>query len=233
MISIVVPCYNEEKNIEKCYRDITTELIKLGIKDYEIIFEQEGSTDRTLEIMKKIEKLDKRVIALDLGNKRKGKGFGLRACFEKAHGELIITMDADLSVKPDIIKKFMDESKENDIIIASRFIRGGESRRPILRNFLSFCYNLISRILLNVDVRDAQSGFKAIKKEVIKNIELKIDGFEIDTELLAKAKKMGFRIKEVPATWIQAKESKVNPIIDSLKMLKGLIKIWYELKIVK
>jgi glycosyltransferase involved in cell wall biosynthesis len=230
MISIVVPCYNEEKNIEKCYRDITTELIKLGIKDYEIIFEQEGSTDRTLEIMKKLEKLDNKVVALELGEKRRGKGFGLRECFKRARGEVIIMMDADLSISPSIIKRFIQEIKENDIVIASRFISGGESKRPFFRNLLSFFYNSISRVLLGINIKDAQSGFKAIRKEVVNSIELKINGFEIDTELLAKAKKKGFKIKEIPATWIQAKESRVNPVIDSLKMLSGLFKIWFELR---
>lgn len=224
-ISILIPCHNEAGTIEQSYHRLTDFL--RGKYNYEIILEEDGSSDGTDEIICRIAEKDSRVTALTFPGRRRGKGWGLRKCFRAARGDLIIVVDAELPISTAVIERFVDESRNADIIIGSRFLRSG-SHRPRYRDLLSKGYNLLSRMLFELNTTDIQCGYKLIKREVLNSIELRLNGFEMDTELVVKARSKGFRIKEIPVDWIQRRDSKVNVLTQSVRMLFGLvvIKLW-------
>jgi glycosyltransferase involved in cell wall biosynthesis len=222
--SIVIPIYNEAEIIEKNVRNLKTFLEKIS-KSYEIILEQDGSTDKTPEILEKLSHDDSHIVYLSYPLKM-GKGWGLRKAFAKARGDLIIMMDMDFSIDPEIIYKFLKLKQDADIIIAERYVKKNEM--PFFRFFFSRIYNIITRFLFGLNINDTQSGFKAIKNKVLKNIELKSNGFEIDVELLSKAHKKKFIIKEIPVNYIYREKTKFSLLKHGIKTLLNTFKIWFE-----
>jgi glycosyltransferase involved in cell wall biosynthesis len=190
-------------------------------KEYEIIMEEDGSTDRTGEIIKRIAKKDAHVKALSFPEKRRGIGWGLKKLFKAASGDLLITCDADLAVNPSIIKKFLTESKKADVIIASRCFEG--SNYPLLRRICSKTYNLMNRLLFGIKIRDTQSGFLSLHKKVFDDIDLWFDGFVTNLEIIVKAKKAGYVIKEIPVEYSHRKESHFFLLKHGLRMMVDTI----------
>jgi hypothetical protein len=221
-LSVVIPIYNEAEIIEKNVRNLKTFLEKIS-KSYEIILEQDGSTDKTPEILKKLSHNDHHIVYLSYPLKM-GKGWGLRKAFAKARGDLIIMMDMDLSIGPKIIYKFLRFRRDADIIIAERYVKKNEI--PFFRFFFSRIYNIITRFLFGLNINDTQSGFKAIKKKVLKNVKLKSNGFEIDVELLLKAHRKKFIIKEIPVKYVYRKKTKFSLLKHGIKTLLNTLKIW-------
>lgn len=196
MISVVIPCYNEADWIEKTHNRVKKELEKLEL-DYEIILEQDGSTDGTDKIIKNIAKKHKNTRAFSF-KKRRGKGFGLKFCFGKAKGDIIM-MDADLAAGIGVIEKFL--KTRGDIIIATGYERGVNKR-----GFLSLLYKSLVLVIFGLNLDYIQSGFKMIRKNVINNLDLEIKSMAFDTELVLKANKQGYKIKEIKTSWNQRKK---------------------------
>lgn len=197
-LSILIPCYNEENVIENTYKKFKKILEKLKL-DYEIIIEEDGSTDRTAEIIKDISKKDKSVKILSFPEKRMGLGWAWKRLFEASSGDIIFICDADLFTDPIIIKEFLEEIKNADIIIASKYLN--KVRLPLLRKIPSRIYYIINKLLFRINVKDTQSGFQCLKREVLNDMCLIADGFEINLELIVKAAKMGYKIKEIPVVY--------------------------------
>lgn len=186
-------------------------------KEYEIIMEEDGSTDRTGEIIKRIAEKDTHVKALSFPERRMGIGWGLKKLFEAASGDLLVTCDADLAVNPSVIKKFLTESKNADVVIATRCFK--ESNYPLLRKICSKTYNLMSRLLFGIKIRDTQSGFLGLHKKVFDDIDLWFNGFVANLEIIVKAKKAGYIIKEIPVEYSHRKESHFFILRHGLRML--------------
>ncbi len=212
-LSIVIPCYNEEKIIRKTYKNV-----KNVVKDLRVDY----------EIIRQIEKEDKHVIALSYPGKRMGLGWGWKKLFEAATGDLVIMMDADLSVKPQIIKNFLKESKNADILVASRYL-GLRAQIPLSRRIMSRIYYLINRILFGLKVKDSQSGFQMYRNKVLREIKLESNGFEVNLELLVKSMIKGFKIKEIPANYDhRQQDAKFNIIKHGPKTLLKTFLLWRE-----
>ena len=221
MISVIIPAYNEEKMIEKCFRRVYDVLSSKGY-DFEIFLEQEGSCDKTPLIIERIAREYESVHSLSF-SERKGKGFGIKKCLERAKGDIIVVLDADLEYPPEKIPEMVEkiERGEADLVVAQRV----DVKRSLVRKILSSLYRLILRALFGKDFPDPQSGLKAIKREVIEEIwPIKSDGFEIDTEILVKASKKGFSISYVPVKYVYRGSSRVNVLRDPFKMLLSLVK---------
>ncbi|RLG47347.1 MAG: hypothetical protein DRN92_03370 [Thermoproteota archaeon] len=221
MISVIIPAYNEEKMIEKCFRRVYDVLSSKGY-DFEIFLEQEGSCDKTPLIIERIAREYESVHSLSFSD-RKGKGFGIKKCLERAKGDIIVVLDADLEYPPEKIPEMVEkiERGEADLVVAQRV----DVKRSLVRKILSSLYRLILRALFGKDFPDPQSGLKAIKREVIEEIwPIKSDGFEIDTEILVKASKKGFSISYVPVKYVYRGSSRVNVLRDPFKMLLSLVK---------
>ncbi|MBR9678265.1 MAG: glycosyltransferase family 2 protein [Nanoarchaeota archaeon] len=224
-VSILIPCRDEEKILASSYNKVKKIMDSLKT-DYEIIIEQDGSTDKTLEIMEEIRKKDSRVRTFSF-KEGKGLGWAWNFMFSKAKGQKIIMTDADMSVNPKIFPKLLKELEKNDIVIASRY-KGEDKKIPMNRFLASRIYYALNRLLFGLKVKDSQSGFQAFKKEVVKSIELKSKGFEVNLELLVKAKKKRFVIKEIPVYYEHRDESKFSVLKHGPKTLLNTLKLFIE-----
>jgi len=192
-VTVVIPCYNEEKTIknilERC-KQYCDEIIVVISKN---------STDNTAKIASSVNGVK---TIFDNG---KGKGEALRLTFNIIKNGIIVTIDADASHIPEDIPKIVEPIKQNkaDMVIASRILGGSEELSgdfdKMLRLFFS---NRIADIInwrFSASIRDTQNGFRAIKADVVKKLNLKSDIFDIETEMVMKCLKNKFRILEVPS----------------------------------
>ncbi len=236
LISVVVPCHNEEKVIENTYREIKRVMSEIEQKngaDYEIIFEEDGSVDRTSELIQGFAKSDQHVTSLSFPGRKMGLGWGWKQLLRAAKGDYIIMTDADMSVRADIFKDFIVEIKNNDIVIASRYKRSPvhKVKLPIGRRLASRVYYLINYLLFRMPIRDSQSGFQIYNRKVVDSINLETNGFEINLELLIKAVKRGFKIKEIPCEFEHREEgAKFNILRDGPRTLLDTFAMWRRLR---
>jgi len=224
-VSVIMPAYNEEKYIETCFNRVVEVLGEYG-QPFEIILEEDGSSDTTPMIMDKlgVEHPYAKVLHFPV---RMGKGFGIRKCFEKAEGEYVVLIDSDMEYPPEKIPDLLDGIDGRDIVVGSRSIwkNRRDGKVKALRVLLSGTYCMLVEKLFGVTLRDYQSGFKAFRRRVIVAIQpLASNGFEIDSEILIKAQRKGFKIGFVPVTYTYKGESKVNIFLDSTKMFFSLLR---------
>jgi len=230
-ISIGVPCYNEEKLIRDTYLKIKEEAEKLPGKNYEIIFVNDGSKDKTEEILSEIAKKDKKVKVISYFPNR-GMGYGHRQIYTNSTGEITIIMDADLSTPPSIMSSMIRTLRKEDVdvVLASRYV-GSKVKIPFFRWLPSWMYYLINRILFNFKVRDSQTGFVAYRSSAIKNVDLKANKFDIHVEVLAKLKKKGYKMKEIPAEYKhRTEDAKFSVLKDGPKTVLDTFKVWRNLR---
>ena len=198
-------------------------------EDYEIIVVNDGSKDKTVELIKKLNYPHIKIIN-NRGNR--GKGYSVRQGVMHAQGELVLFSDADLSTPIEEyakLKSYLDQGY--DIVIGSRRIKGADVKikQPLHRRLLGQGFGFLVELLAIKGIKDTQCGFKMFKSDIAKKSFFlqKMDGFSFDVEVLFIAKRrFKARIKEVPVQWIDsAKLSKVNAGKESLRMLKDLIRI--------
>ncbi|MFH0831793.1 MAG: dolichyl-phosphate beta-glucosyltransferase [archaeon] len=222
-LSVIIPAYNEEKRIS---RTINLILSYLQHRNYslEIIVVNDGSTDNTLQAVRKIKGKAIKIITY---SKNQGKGYAVRKGMLAAKNNLALLCDADLSTPIEELGNFMKFVKNNDIIVGSRVLPGHKivRKQPFFRVMLGRLFIGIIKIVLGTDIQDTQCGFKLFKncKSLFK--KQKIRGFAFDVEILALAKKQGMSILELPIVWKNAAGSKVNPLGDSLRMFKDIFRI--------
>lgn len=166
-LSIVIPAYNEEKNIIPLYRELK-EVLQKTKKSYEIIIIDDGSKDETLDVLKRLSKTDKKIKVISFQKNFK-KAAALSAGFDESKGDLIITMDADLQDDPKEIPKLIRKlNKGYDLIIGWKYKR----KDPLLRRINSKIFNLLTRMLMKVSIHDSDCNFRVMKKNVIKNLNI-------------------------------------------------------------
>lgn len=190
-ISVVIPTLNEERNITEAIKGI-----KRIIKDlnYEIIVVDGGSTDNTVEYAKRAGAT--KVIVYE-----KGKGRQLRKGFEIAQGKIIISIDADLSKRPEEIKLIVASIEMGyDMCMGSRFITGGGTEDiSLLRKLGNKFFVGMVNILYKTNYTDMCYGYRGFRRDVIKRLSLKEDGFGIETEISIRSKLAGLRVIEIPS----------------------------------
>ncbi|MGB9978582.1 glycosyltransferase [Methanobacterium sp.] len=198
-VSVIIPMYNEEENVLKTINEVDTVL--KTYENYEIIVVDDGSFDRTFELASKAVSENPNVQLLKHSSNM-GMGKALRTGFKKAEGDVIITIDADLSYDTSYIPKLIDAlDGETDIVIGSQYMDGGKTEDiPKLRLFISKMANKIVGYAMANNVSTVTGVFRAYRMEVLDSIELDSNGTEINPEILSKANAIGFGIKEVPVT---------------------------------
>jgi len=213
-LSIIIPAYMESKLLETNIPVIYKEIENIKEK-FEIIVSAEGN-DTTPIIMKTMMRKYKN-IKFTYNKKRLGKGGGIENGLTHANGNLIIFMDADLSVHPSYIKQMTQLLKKYDIVVASRYNPISKIKRSRTRAFLGISYSIFVRIILRTGVRDNQCGFKGFRREVLENVVRKVKnkGWFWDTEVMFKARKLGFTITEFPISWYEREESNVH-VVDNI-----------------
>lgn len=185
MISIIIPFFNEEENLKKLYQ----ELSKLNF-DFETIFVNDGSTDKSLDIAQEIMKENKKVKVVNL-KKRQGKGRALDKGLDAAAGEIICFMDADLQDDPYDLTKFMKKIDEGYDFVNGK--RSSRKESPIVR-FYSKTANSFLKAFLKSPLSDINCGFKVFKREVIEDFILYSNNFRF---LPLAAFYQGFKVGEV------------------------------------
>ncbi|KKP86864.1 MAG: UDP-glucose-undecaprenyl-phosphate glucosyltransferase, partial [Candidatus Roizmanbacteria bacterium GW2011_GWA2_35_8] len=207
-LSIIVPCYNEEKRIIKSLKIIAS-YIKREKKQTEVVFINDGSTDKTSILLSDYKKsLEKNLLfKIKIINyvKNKGKGYAIKKGFIKSSGKFLLICDADLSTPLTELTKLFRYTNDFDLIIGSRKQKDAKiiKRQSFIRTTLGKSYSWISKILLNVNVNDFTCGFKLIKRGPALRIASKmlIDRWAYDSELLKIATIHNYKIKEIGVRW--------------------------------
>jgi len=234
-LSVIIPAYNEEMRLPKTLEEIDKYLRNQSY-DYEILVVNDGSRDKTVEVVTGLTGVIKNLRLID--NKiNQGKGAVVRQGMLEAKGDYRLFSDADNSTSIDQIEKMWPEFKRNyDIVIGSRDVKGAvlDPPQPWLRHIvLGEGFKLYRKIVIGLwGFEDTQCGFKCFTKAATENIfpRCRINRFAFDPEFLIIAKKLGYKIKEIPVYWRNDPESKVkfkwmvNMGLDLLKIRWNLIK---------
>lgn len=236
MISLVIPAFNEADKLEACVSKTRNALKKIGIP-FEIIIAEDGSTDGTNEVA---EKLSKKFVEVKHfhSDEKLGRGKALSLAFSKSRGELLAYMDVDLATDLTHLNQLIQELKNYDVVIGSRYLPESKASRTLERRIFSLGYNLFIRVLLGSRVHDHQCGFKGFRKKVFTKINKKLSSTHWfwDTEFLVLAQRNGYSIKEIPVNWEEKGrkgKSKVNIKKDVLDMGLQAIKLWLKLNFKK
>jgi glycosyltransferase involved in cell wall biosynthesis len=220
LLSIIIPVYNEELTVGNIIDRVKTVMQQTGLK-HEIIVVDDCSYDKSLEVAKKY---SAKIYTL---KQHLGKGYALRAGFSKAKGDIIVTIDSDGSHKPEELLEVLAPVLEDkaDLVIGSRYLNHKSVAAKKLNAFGVKLFNYFIQLLTGVAVTDSQSGYRAMKREVLKNQNLKSGEYEIESEMLVKTAKKNFRITEVPISFEQRTygRSGVDPLIDGFKILLSII----------
>jgi glycosyltransferase involved in cell wall biosynthesis len=190
MLSIIVPVYNEKESLDAFYREVTKEMQKLD-EPFELIFVDDGSTDISLSLLKEIEKKDKRVSVYSF-RKNQGKAEALTLGFQKAQGERIVTLDADLQDKPSEIKKLLHKQKEDSVDIVSGWRKDRKDASKMV--IISHVFNAVAGWLFDVHLHDFNCGLKVYTADAAKSLRL-YGGMHRFIPLLAS--QQGFTVDEV------------------------------------
>jgi len=227
-LSIIIPAYNEEKRLPKTLREID-KYLKNQNYESEIIVVSDGSTDRTVEVVRELMSEIKNLEILDFkGNF--GKGFGVKEGMLAAKGKYRLFTDADNSTSIDQVEKMWSFFEAGyDVVVGSRDIKGAilDPPQPWQRRLTGEAFKLIRKIIIGLwEIQDTQCGFKGFTKEAAENIfpKVRILRFAFDPEILILAKKLGYKIKEIPVYWKNDLQSKVK-FKSMIKMGIDLLKI--------
>lgn len=219
-ISIIIPAYNEEKNIGNILFETASIMDGLYVP-YEIIVVNDGSSDKTGMIASAY-----KATVLSNGRNR-GKGYSLRHALKIAQGDIIVTMDADGEHKPkeipDLLKPLYNGT---DIVAGSRFLCQNAYVTTKLNQIGNLFFNVAIMSLTGKKVTDSQTGFRAIKREVLEMLNLESDGYEIETEITVKSLRNGFVLQEKPVCVERRKhgQSKIKLLRDGKRIFRAILK---------
>lgn len=240
-ISLIIPTYNEDGRIKKTLETLKKGFHFNGVKIKEIIFSDDGSTDETLKLLKKskksIERKTKAQVKILSYKKNKGRGFAIKEGVQRANSDYILYTDADFSIPLTNLRRFIPYIKKDyDVIIASKKIKGAKEiiKRSLLRKIVGYGHSLVAGLILGVFVWDFQGGFKLFSQRFVENVfpYLQINRWGFDMEVIFLAKKLNYKLKELPVRWGHVENgSKVKLLQDIFRSLEEMIRIklrWLE-----
>jgi len=232
MVSVVLPAYNEANRIEVAVAKIS-QTLKEDEYPYEIIIAEDGSTDGTAEKAEELAQNYSYVRHIHR-EKRLGRGTALKNAFRQCNGEVFVYMDLDLASDLKSLKPLIDAITVEgyDFSTGSRMLPESRVERTLRRSISSKSYNFLVRHMLGSKVMDHQCGFKAFRKEAVLSLlgEVEATHWFWDTEILVRAHRRGFKIKEIPVEWTSGKDTKVNLAKDSWRMFWQVTNLWWKLK---
>lgn len=225
LLSIVIPAYNEVQRIGPALVGIISYFAARRFRG-EIIVADDGSTDATSAEALKIIGGGSDGLVLTLPGNR-GKGRAVREGVLASSGEYVLFCDADMSVPIGTTDRVLELlASESDVVIASRALEGSDIRirQTRLRESMGRTFNRLARMLMKIDLRDTQCGFKGFRRSAAMTLfsDLKTEGFAFDVEVLMKARALGYRISEIPVVWCDSRPSRVDIVRSSCRMLREL-----------
>ncbi len=207
-ISVIIPMYNEEENAPDTIARVERLLRETG-EPYEIIPVNDGSTDRTLEILDELASHNPHVRVVSYW-KNGGRGKAIRYGFKAARGRYIATIDADLSYDPEYIVQMagvLDQESDIDVVLVSPYMEGGRTEGvPRNRLFVSRMGNKVLQLAMPEKIHTLTCIVRCYRNEVISSLDLESDGKEIHLEILSKLLAMGFHVREIPAVLTSRKK---------------------------
>jgi len=233
-LSVVMPAYTEEYNLRTGVLDSVYDYLKKQKYSWEILFVDDGSTDNTLKTAEEFAKGHKDFTVLK--EPHRGKGGTLIAGMLKAKGEFILFTDTDQATPIDQVEKVLPKFDQGyDVVIGSR---SGREGAPLIRKTMAYGFSVLRFVVLRLPYKDTQCGFKAFSqkaaKEIFKRLKIfsektKTSGASVnagfDLEVLYIARKLGYKIAEVPVDWHHKEGTRVDPIKDSIEGLRGLFMV--------
>lgn len=214
-VTTIMPMYNVQAEIITNINKLIN-VLEQSKDSWELILVNDGSTDKTLELVSQNFGGDKRVKIISYDQNR-GRGYALRKGFEKANGSYIVTLEADLNYGAEIVPKLVKELKSNglEMVIASPYLKGGRLEKvPLMRAFLSRYGNKILSLATHNGLTTITGMTRGYKRHVIDSIQLQSDDKEIHLEIISKVKALGYEIGEIPAILCwgkKPKKSSFNP----------------------
>lgn len=219
-LSIVIPALNEEPNIGELISELHKVITHIS-PEYEIILVDGGSADNTRDVAKR---LNAKVIV----QRMKGYGGALREGFNVAQGQYILTLDGDLSHSPAFIPQMWEARAQAEIVVASRYARGGSAETSLLRRALSKILNKVFTTGLSLPLKDISSGFRLYQASLLHDLNLASSDFDILEEVLIKCYAQGWRVKEIPFHYLPRKSggSHVKLLRFGVSYLRTFRRMW-------
>jgi glycosyltransferase involved in cell wall biosynthesis len=226
-VEIVLPVYNEERILDSSVRTLHERLRRQCAFTWQITIAENASSDATPALADELSRELDGVTVLHLS--QKGRGLALRTAWAASRADVVAYMDIDLSTDldslPDLLEPLL--AGRGDIAIGSRLAPGARVTRSLRREIISRSYNLLLRGLLGVTFADAQCGFKAARREAVRDLlaDTEDDGWFFDTELLYLAQRNRLAIREIPVCWVEDRDSRVALIATALADLRGIARL--------
>jgi uncharacterized membrane protein YbhN (UPF0104 family) len=234
-VSVVLPAYDEEGSIEETVRvSLATLADFLPEGSFEVIVAEDGCSDRTPEIAARMAREDPRVRHVH-SDERLGRGGALERAFRAARGGTLVYYDTDLATDMTHLEELVESVRTEgyDVATGSRRMPGQRQPRETERGVASDGYNTLVRLVLRSSLRDHQCGFKAFDREALSALlpAVRDEHWFWDTELLVKAQRRGYRVKEFPVDWEPKGDTTVDLVRDVLGMGSQVLRTWWELSV--
>ncbi len=226
LYSIVIPAYNEGRRLAPTLEEVLSYVSQQRWMA-EVIVVNDGSRDSTAQVAQEYARHSSALRVLENPGNR-GKGYSVRSGMLNARGDILLFSDADLSSPISEAPKLFDAIQAGaDVAIGSRWARPElqTERQSAIRQVFGRVYNLLLRLILGLNYRDTQCGFKAFTRDAARAIfgAQQIERWGFDAELLFLARDFGFQVTEVPVQWAHAGESKIHPVRDGVRMFRDMV----------
>jgi dolichol-phosphate mannosyltransferase len=229
-ISIIIPVYNEESKITSLLAHIK-DVLNEALLDFELIIINDGSTDKTEQVILEQEKLDRRIKVLSYIQNR-GKGHAVRLGVLNSIGDVVSFLDGDLDISPSQIKNYIKELEGCDLVIASKAHPLSVITAPFVRKILSKMFSILVRLAVGINIKDTQSGLKVGDGNALRKIfnVMLVKRYAFDVEMLAIASRLDLKIKESPINITLDGPFKFREIVN---MFLDVLGISYRLRILR
>jgi glycosyltransferase involved in cell wall biosynthesis len=226
--SIVIPAYNEQARIAATLAGVLACVQRNGWAA-EVLVVNDGSTDKTAEIVRAIA-AENPAVRLVENRRNRGKGYSVRNGMLQARAPVVMFTDADLSSPMEEAELLFSALEAGaDVAIGSRWLERKRQtlRQPLYRRFFGRCFNACTRLVMGLPYADTQCGFKAFRREAVRPIftRQRIERWGFDPEILFIARKQGYRVREVPVTWGHDARSRISYLRDGLQMLREIASV--------
>jgi glycosyltransferase involved in cell wall biosynthesis len=232
MLSIIVPAYNEAKKLPETIKEVVDTLESRHL-EYEVIIVDDGSKDDTLAKASSLAEQYPTVRVCGYKENR-GKGYAIKHGFQFVQGDPVLFLDADLELPPSQIIRFLQyvSADSIDILIGSKSHPLSKVDATFSRRFLSKGYNLMVKLLFNLDITDVLVGLKLFRRRVLEQVlpKLSVHRYAFDVELLANAHRLGYSITEAPVELSYRFNSRIV-IRGTWRIFLDTMKIFYRMKV--